>query len=327
MLLRSLVGLLISILHCAGFIVSPIRLLIRPLSCQEGDDRTVQADITGILSNLLSKEIQAVNQGSTTTPDPSLLLENAYLLSKGRLYESCMRDLVGQCGTAQEVKAAERLDTYLRGFILSERKSRARLKLNYIMAGAASNRLDQAVVLLAESDEIDDDLLAHVDALVKKEMIRSIGPAYDAEDKSEEDKLDSVGKYAVDVLRMVKRRLQVELQSEGQPDVKLLGLCLNERRVEAIEEMVCSLASVERIEQFDAFIASGISYLLEDLAGPAEDKSEARLKQEASKGVTLARMRDVKGIVERVLQRLETGLADSSDIFSTDADDYTARSK
>ena len=67
------------------------------------------------------------------------------------------------CCCPQQVEA---IDAFLGGFVASERKQRARLKLNYVIAGASTNRLDQSIRLLADSDEIDDSLLAFIDRCV-----------------------------------------------------------------------------------------------------------------------------------------------------------------
>lgn len=77
------------------------------------------------------------------------------------------------------------------------------------------------------SDEVDEDLIQHIDSLIRKELLRSLGPAAEAK---EEEQLEGVGKTSIEILRMVRRRLQVEGAVGGgandggsQTDVKLLA--------------------------------------------------------------------------------------------------------
>jgi hypothetical protein len=86
--------------------------------------------------------------------------------------------------------------------------------------------------VLCCSDEIDDDLLAQIDALIDKEMLMSMGPAFKLQDKEEEDKLDSVGKHTVEVMRMVRRRLEVERATKENADMRLLAALMNQPDIE-----------------------------------------------------------------------------------------------
>ena len=43
----------------------------------------------------------------------------------------------------------KKVDSFLRGFIQSERIKRSRMKVNYILAGAESGRLEDAIGLLS----------------------------------------------------------------------------------------------------------------------------------------------------------------------------------
>ena len=61
-------------------------------------------------------------------------------------------------------------------FISAERKKRSRLKLNYILAGAAESRLDDTIKLLRQSEELDNELLIYIDSLIKKELLKVVGP-------------------------------------------------------------------------------------------------------------------------------------------------------
>ena len=72
-----------------------------------------------------------------------------------------------------DIAIIERVDAFLTGFISSERKARSKLKLNYIIAGASSNRMESAIGMLSETDQIDDDLLMFIDALIRKKKVSS----------------------------------------------------------------------------------------------------------------------------------------------------------
>ena len=178
-----------------------------------------------------------------------------------------MEELLNECTTTQEKKAAERVDAFMRGFIVSERRSRARLKLNYLLAGASSNRFEEAVHLLLErygridtflkikqysimdvllSDEVDEDLIQHIDSLIRKELLRSLGPAAEAK---EEEQLEGVGKTSIEILRMVRRRLQVEGAVDGgsQTDVKLLAHLVSINDPLVSNPFICKLEAINSI--------------------------------------------------------------------------------
>ena len=89
-------------------------------------------------------------EGGMASVDPTILTENAHILTKSRHYETVMEDIIRACVTSKEVAKIEAIDSFLRGFIVSERKQRSRLKLNYIIAGASSNRLDESIQMLAD---------------------------------------------------------------------------------------------------------------------------------------------------------------------------------
>ena len=106
------------------------------------------SEVSSILQTLFVRELNSPHELAKTPS--SLLIENAHIITKGHLYETCMQDLLGQCSSPKETRAAERVDAFVRGFVVSERKSRARMKVDYILAGASSNRLDEAIQLLGE---------------------------------------------------------------------------------------------------------------------------------------------------------------------------------
>ena len=63
-------------------------------------------------------------------------------------------------------------------------------------------------------------------------MLRTLGPAYYMQDQPDEESLSTVAKYTIEILRMVKRRLEVESKMESHFDVKILSRLMNEKDVE-----------------------------------------------------------------------------------------------
>ena len=117
-------------------------------------DKTDQTNLRDSILNEISEVLQAYMSLPHKTPletvSPTLLIEKSYLLTKSGFYEEIMEEYLNQCNTLEEVEHLEKVDTYLRRFISNERKSRSRMKLNYLMAGAASSRFEEAVQMLSE---------------------------------------------------------------------------------------------------------------------------------------------------------------------------------
>ena len=117
-------------------------------------DKTDQTNLRDSIINEISEVIQVYMSLPHKTPletvSPTLLIEKSYLLTKSGFYEEIMEEYLNQCDTLEEVEHLEKVDTYLRRFISNERKSRSRMKLNYLMAGAASSRFEEAVQMLSE---------------------------------------------------------------------------------------------------------------------------------------------------------------------------------
>ena len=121
---------------------------MRAYHLQASTQTKAPAEIPSLLQTLFVMELNTPNQLSRT--DPTVLIDNAHILTKGHFYETCMQDMLSQCSSPRETRAAERVDAFVRGFVVSERKARARMKVDYILAGASSNRLDEAIHLLSE---------------------------------------------------------------------------------------------------------------------------------------------------------------------------------
>lgn len=246
--------------------------------------------------------------------NPSLLLDNSHILTKGRLYEGVMEELLQTQGEGRaETAVIERVDAFLTGFINSERKARSKLKLNYIISGASSNRLESAVGMLSETDQIDDDLLMFIDALIRKKKMTTSGKAqsgsmssYDALDDEglpnpgggarpsmtggeEENSASDVsgdedddvvglgeGNDAIAVLQMVRRRLVAEIRTGDKPELRLLAALLAEPDVSQHEKMIrTQLVKVEQMERFETFLENGVNHLSAEDAVTEEGEGES----------------------------------------------------
>lgn len=140
------------------------------------------------------------------TPDLGALLEGAHLLAKDDVYEQIIDAKLKNCKTPEEAQNVNRVNAFLKGFVVTERKSRSRLKVNYLIAGATSGRLEESVMLLSETDEIDVELLEYLDSLIKKELLRQGGPAATLRDQKDLPQvftsISSVS-YVGDIIRLI----------------------------------------------------------------------------------------------------------------------------
>ncbi len=98
------------------------------------------------------------------------------------------------------------------------------------------------VLLTICSGEIDDDLMKYLDRVIKKELLKAMGPGATLnEDRTsdsttsssitdtEEDSLEAGVKATLSVLRMVQKLLQAELKTEKRTEVRLLSALLEEK--------------------------------------------------------------------------------------------------
>ena len=107
-------------------------------------EQSIQDEIKGIIQTLVQSE------GGVDSISLSILMENAHILTKGKLYESAIEKIIEECDNSRVIAKIEAVDAVMKVFIVSERKQRSRLKMNYMMSGASSNRLDEAITMLSE---------------------------------------------------------------------------------------------------------------------------------------------------------------------------------
>jgi hypothetical protein len=105
------------------------------------------------------------------TVDPQVLTNYSPVLCKEGFFEAVMKNLTRDIGNHNQtlVNSVKRVDSFLSGYIFSERKGRARLKINYLLAGAETGLLDEAVNKLRKTDEIDSFLFLYLNQLIQLE--------------------------------------------------------------------------------------------------------------------------------------------------------------
>ncbi len=111
---------------------------------------TIKQEVETILDSFVIYDKDSGNFHSKI--DPSILIENAHILVKGNIYEEVINDRMNSELQSSSSYTSEiiKIDSTVRNFVIGERKSRARLKFNYIVAGATSNRLEEAITVLSD---------------------------------------------------------------------------------------------------------------------------------------------------------------------------------
>eukprot|EP01031_Cornospumella_fuschlensis_P024432 gene24432-29532_t len=225
----------------------------------------VQDEINSIINILIKVDSLDPKQGLTNHASP-LLLENTHVLCKGREYENLMSRLLRESKGSERNEQLERVHALVSGFVQAERKNRARQKMNYVLAGATSGRIDQAIQMLVETEEIDDDLLIFIDYLVEKEQARSRGGTYSPlYPPSPSSSSSAPSSATLDVLLMVQRRLRAETVTSKEDFVRILHILLSlppslspAERVTKIREL---LKSIEQMRHFEDFVQSGVDFI------------------------------------------------------------------
>lgn len=312
------------------------------------DDDTMKS-IYDEISDLIDFYVEKSNAIPLISIEPSILTEYAHILSKGRVFEDVMDSKLSKCNDPIEIKTLENVNAFLQGFIKSERRNRSRLKINYILAGITTNKLEDSIELLSEryftrkllysfyyimftfSDEIDSHLMSFVDSLIQKEVIRSSGPAGLLE---EGNNFDGVGQTTLSTLKMIQKRLKVEYKLKDRWDIKLLSKLLRENDQQFREEiMMQNLKKLEEVEYFNDFVTDGIQHMIEmqskdnddDNNDKKDDDFEVYIGEASGKSKlpaeTFSKMKDVLTSLQQWKTFLQTGLT-TDDIYSTSKDDY-----
>jgi hypothetical protein len=143
------------LLSCSSFVINGGQrssFFRYRLNCDVNDRNSIQVETEKSIQDEIREIIQIFVQadGGISSISPTVLIENAHILTKGKLYEYVIEKTIEECDNVREIAKIEAVDAFMKGFIVSERKQRSRLKMNYMMSGASSNRLDEAISLLSE---------------------------------------------------------------------------------------------------------------------------------------------------------------------------------
>jgi hypothetical protein len=143
------------LLSCSSFIINGGQRSVFSryrLRSDINDGNSIQVEAEKSIQDEIREIVQMFVQadGGISSISPAVLIENAHILTKGKLYEYVIEKTIEECDNVREIAKIEAVDAFMKGFIVSERKQRSRLKMNYMMSGASSNRLEEAISLLSE---------------------------------------------------------------------------------------------------------------------------------------------------------------------------------
>lgn len=120
------------------------------VNADDQDTLSPLASMKNDLETIINSFLNVSPESPLEFMDPTVLVENSYLLTKSGLYEGIMDEKLNSAVSQEEIVRIEKTDKFLRRFINSERKSRSRLKLNYLICGATTGRFEEAIQNLSE---------------------------------------------------------------------------------------------------------------------------------------------------------------------------------
>jgi hypothetical protein len=91
-----------------------------------------------------------LNPELTKTSFQQLLNDNSHILCRSRYYEDAVDSIKLECNDKLRLETLETIDSNIRDFIVTERKVRARNKINYLIVAASLEKLDYAISNLYE---------------------------------------------------------------------------------------------------------------------------------------------------------------------------------
>ena len=143
------------LLSCSSFVINGGQRSLFSryrLKSDSNDGNSIQVETEKSIQDEIREIIQIFVQADEgiSSISPAVLIENAHILTKGKLYEYVIEKTIEECDNVREIAKIEAVDAFMKGFIVSERKQRSRLKMNYMMSGASSNRLEEAISLLSD---------------------------------------------------------------------------------------------------------------------------------------------------------------------------------
>lgn len=227
------------------------------------DSECIRTIIEGLRDHLKA-------EGDLSTINFNLFMNNTHILCKQRLYEKVMNGFLLECRNENQLSTLHTVEMFLSSFITTERRNRARMKFEYIIAGAVTKRLDEAISLLSNADEIDDDLIAYIDYLsTKSSPIEDLKASVLENDQHHHQQqqrfVETDESHKAEVLSLIRKRLEVELKLEnnlnGGSYVRMLHELINEDNEEDQSQILKKyLKTLEDVEKFNQFLDEGIAY-------------------------------------------------------------------
>jgi hypothetical protein len=236
-------------------------------------------------------------EGDLSTLNFNLFMNNTHILCKHRLYEKVMNGYLLECINENQLSTLHEVEMFLSSFIATERRNRARMKFEYIIAGAVTKRLDDAISLLSSAEEIDDDLIAYIDYLsTKSSSIEDLNTiTLESVQQHLRDDVHTDKSHKEEVLSLIRKRLEVELKLDYNSNkgsyVRMLHELVNVDNEEDQSQIIKKhLKTLEDIENFNQFLEEGIAYLSATDGAALDSRNILALK----------RMKDVAQLMESI---------------------------
>jgi hypothetical protein len=245
--------------------------------------------------------------------EPMLLIQNAAVLCKATVFEDVMQARIKRADGAEATRIAQ-VEAFLRGFIMQERKHRARVKLKYMLAAAHSGQLEEAISRLSIHSELDSTLMSTLEALLEKvqaqEMpsaLRSSASEDILDEKDEADDMETLeiaerlreGVTAGRVLAALHERLQVETHSVHW-SIRLLGALIGMTPDERLLHVLKTLKRIEDIDEFLEIINETLDHVRKGGVGRRKEGA-ATVKLSPEHYEILREIRDIVGIYKCTL--------------------------
>ncbi|CAM9104029.1 unnamed protein product [Ascophyllum nodosum] len=181
---------------------------------------------------------------------PAILDEYLSSLLRGHLYRQAMTERLSNVRSGEEREALTRVDAFLTGYLGQERRKASRKKVSIILTAATEGaaQLDEVIQILAKEDLLDSDLTDYVTSLIS----------------GEENKC--VQSTLLEVLRTVRDRIKVELETRSRPEIRTLAQALQigdpRERKEFLQH---AFTRLEDLDEFVKFVEEGVEYMGDDL--------------------------------------------------------------
>lgn len=283
-------------------------------------------DVKNVINKLMILDSESGTKDLSSVASP-LLLEHSRVLCKEQVYEVIIEEMLSAANSTEKAEQVRRINALVSGFVEAERRARARAKVNYVLAGASTNRLEEAIKMLSGNDEIDGLLMAFLDSLIRKEQRKateSMQPSPLDEERrgpGAANKEEAQKDTALSVLKMVRRRLKAEVVTRDQQEFRLLAALLpldpSDRSVLLHQE----LTLIESIESFTKFVQEGVKYINENGLQAVDRAGTGTVQLPAT---TVAVMKDILLDLKGMQDKLITGYAGQRSFVVESKDDDMA---